>query len=384
MASSSNPIKTWNFSAGPGVIPRPVLVKAQEEMLNFADTGCSLMELSHRSNEFEDVLATTEANLRTLLNIPSNYKVLFMQGGATGQFSAIVYNLIGADLSKPIDYVVTGSWSQKGVDEARSLGMNVNVVMDTKPTKHNGDIPPVSEWKFSGPDAAYVFYCDNETINGVEFDQFPFDKVPANVPVVCDMSSNILSKPIDVSKYGLIFAGAQKNMGPSGVTVVIIREDLIGTRKNPQLKVPLMLDYKIFADNKSMYNTPPTFAIYICGLVYKWLLELGGLSKMAEINKRKADAIYNAIKESQGFYVCPVVKENLRSKMNIPFRLTKNGEPSKELEAEFAKQAEANGMVQLPGHRSVGGMRASLYNALPEEGALALAQFMREFAKQHA
>ncbi|KAJ3412537.1 hypothetical protein HDV05_000618 [Chytridiales sp. JEL 0842] len=380
MTASEEIIKTWNFSAGPGVIPKPVLEKAQSEMLNFANTGCSLMELSHRSKEFEAVLAETEANLRSLLHVPSNYKILFMQGGATAQFSAVIYNLIGSDLTKPVDYIVTGSWSSKAVEEAKNLGVKVNIVVDTKPTKHNGALPPVSEWKFS-PDPAFVLYCDNETIHGVEFDKFPFESVPKDVPIVCDMSSNILSKPIDVSRFGCIFAGAQKNMGPSGVTVVIIREDLIGTRKNASLKVPVMLDYKTFADNKSMYNTPPTFSIYICGLVFKWLLnDVGGLEKMAEINKRKSGAIYDAIKDSNGFYHCPV-NENVRSRMNIPFRIMKDGEPSKELEAEFVKSAEKRGMVQLPGHRSVGGMRASLYNALPEEGAKVLAAFMRNAYK---
>ncbi|KAJ3329952.1 hypothetical protein HDU76_006783 [Blyttiomyces sp. JEL0837] len=381
----ANVVRARNFSAGPGVLPLSVLEKAQSEMLNFANTGCSLMELSHRSKEFEAVLAKTEADIRDLLKVPSNYKVLFMAGGATAQFSAVVYNLTGADRKKAADYIVTGAWSSKAAEEAKAIGVAVNVVVNTKASNHDGALPPVSEWKFSGSEAPYVFFCDNETIHGVEFGDshpFPFDAVAPNVPIVCDMSSSIMSRPIDVSKYGLIYAGAQKNMGPSGVTLVIIRDDLIGTRKCPDLPVPLMLDYKIFADNKSMFNTPPTWSIYMCGLVFEWLQGLGGLDGIAKINKRKSDAIYSVIAESNGFYVCPVRKD-MRSRMNVPFRIYKNGAPSKELEAKFLARAEELKMVQLPGHRSVGGIRASLYNALPEEDAVALAEFMKVFAAEN-
>ncbi|KAJ3036109.1 hypothetical protein HDV00_003085 [Rhizophlyctis rosea] len=377
--------KTWNFSAGPAVIPRPVLERAQRELVNWNNSGCSVMELSHRSPEFESILAKTEADFRNILDIPSNYKVLWMQGGATAQFSAVVYNLLGS-YDKVADFVVTGAWTSKAVEEAKRLGAKVNVVANTKATGHDGSLPPVSEWKFTpAEDAAFIYYTDNETVHGVEFpdDGAFFAALPKGVPVVCDMSSNIMSRKIDVSKFACIFAGAQKNIGPAGVTVIIIREDLIGTRINPQLTVPIMLDYKVCADNNSMYNTPPTYSIYIAGLVFEWLLELGGIKAIEELNKRKSGKLYAAMEGSDGYYRCPV-QRNYRSRMNIPFRIYKNGEPSKELESKFLKEAEQRGMVQLKGHRSVGGIRASLYNAMPEEGVDALIAFMEEFRKANA
>ncbi|KAJ3113546.1 hypothetical protein HDU96_003283 [Phlyctochytrium bullatum] len=375
----------WNFSAGPGVLPKPVLVESQRDLLNYAGTGCSLMELSHRSKEFEKCLNDAKRDLATLLNIPSNYQILFMQGGATSQFSAVVYNLLGADINRPIDYVVTGAWSQKAAEEASLLGANVNIVVDTRATAHNGQLQKADTWKFS-EDPAFVYYCENETVHGVQFPGVPFGgRVKPTTPIVCDMSSCILSRPTNVSDYALIFAGAQKNMGPAGVTVVIIRDDLIGTRFNPTLKCPVMFDYKICAKNNSLYNTPPTWAIYVTGLVFKWLVNtVGGLDAMAQINEKKSQLIYGAIAKSNGFYRCHVVNEGLRSNMNIPFRIVapNSDQPSKELEAEFLKRAESLGMVQLAGHRSTGGIRASLYNALPVEAAQALADFMLAFSKE--
>ncbi|KAI8806757.1 pyridoxal phosphate-dependent transferase [Cladochytrium replicatum] len=386
-----------NFSAGPGVLPRKVLERAQRELVAFGNSGVSVLEMSHRSPEFEGIIGKAEADYRALLNIPSNYKVLFMQGGATAQFSAIVYNLIGSgkgDLTqKPVDFVVTGGWSERCAQEAALLGAKINYVINTKPTKHDGSIPPHSEWRFSGPDAAFVFYCENETVHGVEFDalntanttststssQFPFHLVPKGVPLVCDMSSNMLSRPFDVTKFACIFAGAQKNMGPAGVTVVIVRDDMLA-RRITDMPVPTILDYKIYAENQSLYNTPPAYSIYICGLVYDWLRnEVGGVEAMEKLNKKKATLLYDTIEQSGGFYRC-AVKPGYRSNMNVPFRIYgADGKPSEEVEKKFAKESEAAGLLQLKGHRSVGGIRASLYNALTIEAVRALVEFMVSF-----
>lgn len=321
---------TLNFGAGPAMIPRNVLEKAQAELLDYAGSGMSVMELSHRSKEFEAVLNAAEADLRTLMDIPDNYKVLFLQGGATTQFSAVLYNLIGAGGGKsavekpdgwkdvPVDYIVTGGWSDKAAKEAKRLGAKVNIVVDTKKSNYNG-IPPVAEWKLSGPSAAYVYYCSNETVHGVEFQNngaagqegiFPGDHIDPSVPLVCDMSSNILSRPIDVSRFGVIYFGAQKNVGPSGLTVVIVREDLLKTG-HPNFLPPLMLEWKTAADNQSMYNTPPTFAIYVSGLVFKDLIAKGGIAAVEKVNIEKAKLLYQAIEESNGFYRC-VVKDGVR------------------------------------------------------------------------
>ncbi|KAJ3217798.1 hypothetical protein HDU67_007215 [Dinochytrium kinnereticum] len=377
-------VHVWNFSAGPGVLPKAVLEEAQRDLLNYAGTQCSLMELSHRSKEFEQCINKAKEDLTTLMKIPPNYKILFMQGGATSQFSAVVYNLLGTDIKKSVDYLVTGVWSEKAAEEARLLGANVNIVADTRPSNHDGNITALNEWNLS-EDPAYVYYCENETVHGVQFPGVPFaDKVKKSVPVVCDMSSCILSRPTDVSQYGLIFAGAQKNMGPAGVTVVIIRDDLIGTRYCPDLKCPVMFDYKTCSKNNSLYNTPPTWAIYVTGLVFKWLVnDIGGLEEMAKVNDKKSSLVYEAIDCSNGFYKGHVSNPALRSGMNIPFRIMVDGKPSKELETEFLKLAEALGMVQLAGHRSTGGIRASLYNALPVEASLKLVAFMKEFAEKH-
>ncbi|KAJ3103239.1 hypothetical protein HDU97_010303 [Phlyctochytrium planicorne] len=376
----------WNFSAGPGVLPASVLEEAQKDILNYAGTNCSLMELSHRSKEFEACINQAKADLTALLNIPSNYQILFMQGGATSQFSAVVYNLLGNDIKKPVDYIVTGAWSQKAAEEAKLLGANVNIVVDTTSTKHDGQVSATEAWNFS-ENASYVYYCENETVHGVQFPGVHSfsDNVQKDIPIICDMSSCILSRPTDVSKYAVIFAGAQKNMGPAGVTVVIIRDDLIGTRYCPDIKCPIMFDFKTCAKNNSLYNTPPTWSIYVTGLVFKWLLkDVGGLEAMAVINEKKAKLLYDCIDSSKGFYVGHVQNKGLRSGMNIPFRIVKDGAPSKELETKFLKEAEAKGMVQLAGHRSTGGIRASLYNALPLEASQALVSFMQAFALQNS
>ncbi|KAJ3401427.1 hypothetical protein HDU80_006039 [Chytriomyces hyalinus] len=370
-----------NFSAGPGLMPVSVLAEAGQSMASFSQ-GHGLMELSHRGKAFEAVLAETEADFRQLLAIPDGYSVLFMQGGATLQFSTVALNLVGADADAKCDYIVTGAWSAKAAEEAeRLLGKErVNVVVSTKKSKHNGDIPALDQWKFSQKQA-YVFYCDNETVHGVEFgNKFPFDAIPSNVPLICDMSSNILSGPIDVSKYGLIFAGAQKNMGPAGVTVVIIRDDLLSpSRKCTTQPIPQLLDYNTYSTSQSMYNTPPTFPIYMCGLVFKWLkTEIGGLDQMSAINTAKSSALYNAIDGSNGFYVCPVNKA-YRSRMNVCFLVNPKSPDAAALEKRFLAEAEAKGMVQLAGHRSVGGVRASLYNAMTLENVEILVAFMKEF-----
>lgn len=370
--------QTWNFGAGPAVMPRAVLEKAQKELVDYRGTGMSVMELSHRSAEFDDIINRAESNLRKLLNIPSNYKILFLQGGATTQFSAFYLNLIGDDLSRPVDYMVSGCWSSKAAAEAKKLGANVNYVFNTKAEGHT-TIPPKSEWKMS-PNAAYLYYCDNETVHGVEFQEVP--EVPPNVPIVCDMSSNILSRPFDVTKFDVIMAGAQKNIGPAGLTIVIIKDTLIGTRVNKNLPVPLMLNYKTHADSRSLYNTPPTFGIYMAGLVFEWLLANGGIDAMAAVNARKAKKLYDCINRNSNVFMA-VVDKKCRSRMNVPFRcVDASGKPSKAVEAEFLKGAIARRMVQLKGHRSVGGIRASIYNAMPEAGVEYLCKYMDEFAKK--
>jgi phosphoserine aminotransferase len=323
------------------------------------------MEMSHRGKEFLSVAQQAEADLRELLNIPSNYKVLFLQGGAALQFAMIPVNLLRG--KKTADYINTGAWSEKAISEAKRY-CEVNVAASGKDGNYTA-IPAFESWKLN-KDAAYLHYTPNETIGGVEFHWVP---ETGNVPLVVDMSSTILSRPIDVSKFGLIYAGAQKNIGPAGITVVIVREDLIGQTLSP---CPSLFDYKVQAENESMLNTPPTYAWYLSGLVFQWLKRKGGLTAMAEINKRKAEKLYAAI-DASGFYKNPVEKAS-RSWMNVPFTL-----PDEKLDDVFLKQAKANGLVTLKGHRSVGGMRASIYNAMPEEGVDALIAFMREFERTH-
>ena len=357
----------YNFAAGPAVLPKEVLQQAQAELINWHGSGMSVMEMSHRGKEYMGIHAQAEADLRELMAIPKNYKVLFLQGGGHLQFSMIPLNLLRGKLSA--DYVNTGEWSKKGIAEAKKFS-HVNVVADNA-EKNCTYVPDFKSWKIV-KDAAYVHYTPNETIGGVEFNWVPpVDEMPGNVPLVADMSSNILSRPYDVSKFGLIYAGAQKNIGPAGLAVVIVREDLVG-HADPRL--PTMLDYKIHADNDSMYNTPPTFAIYMAGLVFQWLKKNGGVTAMEQVNITKAELLYAAIDASNGFYHCPVNKAD-RSRMNVPFTL-KNGN----LDVDFLKQAELRGLLQLKGHRSVGGMRASIYNAMPLAGVQALAEFMKEFA----
>ncbi len=356
----------YNFSAGPAVLPKEVLLQAQKELPDWHGSGMSVMEMSHRGKEFMGIQAQAEADLRELMGIPANYKVLFLQGGASQQFAMIPMNLLRG--KKSADYLNTGEWSKKAISEAKKFGA-VNVVA-TAADKNFSYIPAFDTWKCD-PDAAYLHYTPNETIGGVEFNWIPDT---GTVPLVADMSSTILSRPIDVSKFALIYAGAQKNIGPAGMCIVIVREDLIG---QVLPNTPTMLDYKTHADNDSMYNTPPTFTIYMAGLVFQWLKRNGGVAAMEKTNIAKAKLLYDAIDASAGFYICPVANTD-RSRMNVPFTLKNEA-----LDGEFLKQAEARGMLQLKGHRSVGGMRATIYNAMPLEGVQALASFMTEFAQKN-
>jgi phosphoserine aminotransferase len=356
----------YNFSAGPAVLPHEVLQQAREELLDWHGSGMSVMEMSHRGKEFMGIAAATESDLRDLLAIPANYKVLFLQGGAHLQFAMIPLNLLRGKPSA--DYVNTGEWSKKAIAEAKKFS-NVNIVASGA-DKNFIYVPAFDTWQCD-PNAAYVHYTSNETIGGVEFNWVP---ETGGIPLVADMSSNIMSRQMDVSKFGLIYAGAQKNIGPAGLCIVIVREDLIG---NVSPSTPTMLDYKIHADNDSMYNTPPTYGIYMAGLVFQWLKRNGGLAQMEQANIRKANLLYQAIDASNDFYNCPVVKSD-RSRMNVPFTLK-----DASLDGEFLKQADSHGLLQLKGHRSVGGMRASIYNAMPLEGVQTLVDFITHFAKNH-
>ena len=362
--------RIFNFSAGPAVLPAEVLKQARNEILNWHDSGMSIMEMSHRGREFTSVAQKTEADLRELASIPENYKVLFLSGGATSQFSMVPMNLLRK--KKNADYINTGMWSKKAIKEAQRY-CHVNIAASSEDSGYTY-APTQDQWT---PDlnAAYVHYTPNETIGGVEFNWIPdLTYSENNIPLVADMSSNILSRPLDVTKYGLIYAGAQKNIGPAGLTIVIVREDLLGeTIQN----TPSVFNYKIHADNFSMYNTPPTYAIYITGLVLEWLNKKGGLEEIEKINISKAALLYDLI-DTTDFYHCSVAKSD-RSRMNVPFALKNT-----DLDAEFLKQAQDYGLTQLRGHRAVGGMRASIYNAMPIEGVLALASFMKEFANNHA
>jgi phosphoserine aminotransferase len=360
----------YNFSAGPAVLPKEVLLQAQAELPDWHGSGMSVMEMSHRGKEYMSIQAQAEADLRELMGIPTNYKVLFLQGGASQQFAMIPMNLLRGKTSA--DYVNTGEWSKKAISEAKKYGF-VNVVA-TGADNNFSSIPAFDTWK-RDPDAAYLHFTPNETIGGVEFNWLPpIDNTPGGVPLVADMSSNMLSRPVDVSKYGLIYGGAQKNIGPAGLTVVVIREDLIG---QTVAGTPTMLDYKTHADNDSMYNTPPTYGIYIAGLVFQWLKKNGGIAAMEKTNIAKAKLLYTTIDASNGFYSCPVALSD-RSRMNVPFTLK-----DANLDGDFLKQAEARGLLQLKGHRSVGGMRASIYNAMPLAGVQTLVDFMNEFAKKN-
>jgi len=357
-------VRVFNFAPGPAALPLEVLEQARDEMTDWRGSGMSVMEISHRSKAFMAVAAEAEADLRELLAIPGDYKVLFLQGGATGQFSAIPMNLTHADSS--VDYINTGSWSKKALGEARHY-CKVNVAADAAASNYT-TVPPRSAWKLT-PGAAYLDYTPNETIGGVEFTFGP----QVDAPLVADMSSTILSRPIDVSRFGVIYAGAQKNIGPSGLCVVIVREDLLGRARHG---TPSVWDFKAVADEGSMLNTPPTFAWYFAGLVFKWLKKQGGLSAMEERNRVKAELLYATI-DSSGFYRNPV-DPACRSWMNVPFVLA-----APALDRSFLAEANQAGLVNLAGHRSVGGMRASLYNATSIEAVRALTEFMREFVRRH-
>ena len=358
--------RIFNFSAGPATLPLEVLETARDELTNWHGSGMSVMEMSHRGKEYMSIHAEAEADLRTLLGITANYKGLFLQGGATAQFAMVPMNLLRGKAAA--DYLNTGEWSKKAIKEAKKFGQ-VNIVASSE-DKNFSYAPAFSTWTLD-PNAAYVHITSNETIGGVEIFDTPDT---GNVPLVADMSSNILSRPIDVSKYGLIYAGAQKNIGPAGVTVVIVREDLLGQTVPG---TPTVFDYKVQAEAESMYNTPPTYGIYIAGLVFKHLLAKGGLVAMEAQNRAKAKLIYDLL-ETSSLYQSPVAVEN-RSLMNSPFTLKDAA-----LDEDFLKQAKAAGLVQLKGHKSVGGMRASIYNAMPVEGVKALVAFMQNFEKTHA
>lgn len=346
------------------MLPLPVLEKAQKELIEQGGSGMSVMEMSHRSKPYEAIINSAEANLRKLMEIPDNYKVLFLQGGATLQFASVPMNLMKKGKA---DYIVSGQFSKKAADEAKKFG-EVRIVASST-DKNFSYVPTVSKSDFS-PDADYVHICSNNTIFGTVYNYTP---ETGDIPLVADMSSNILSKPIDISKYGLIYAGAQKNMGPAGLTVVIVREDLIG---NTRAGTPTILDYKVQADNDSMYNTPACYSIYVAGLVFEWLLELGGLAEMEKINVRKAGKLYDYLDSSLMFK--PTAEKAYRSIMNVCFVTG-----DEELDKKFCSEAAKAGFVNIKGHRSVGGMRASIYNAMPEEGIEKLVEFMSEFEKNN-
>ncbi len=365
MATTTTVNRVYNFSAGPAVLPMPVLEEAQRDLVSLPGVGMSVLEISHRSKPFDEIIQAAEADMRSLAGIPSNYKILFLQGGASLQFSMVPMNLLTAGLTA--DYILTGDWGKKALKEAKRMGAT-NVAATTEDGNFKR-IPKQSELELT-PGAAYVHMTSNNTIHGTEWHGLP-DVGPA--PLVCDASSAIFSRPIDVSKFGLIYAGAQKNLGPSGVTVVIIREDLLA--RSPDA-LPTMLNYKTQAENGSLYNTPPVFGIYILHLVLKWLKGLGGLKAIEAVNERKAKALYDEL-DRTGFWK-PHADADSRSRMNVTFRL-----PNEDLDKAFVKESTAAGFDGLKGHRSVGGMRASIYNAFPEQGIADLVQFMREFERKN-
>ena len=357
--------RVYNFSAGPAVLPEEVLKECQEEMMNYGGTGMSVMEMSHRSKAFESIINTAEADLRELMNIPDNYKVLFLQGGASLQFAMIPMNLMK---NKAADYIITGQWAKKAFEEAKIYGDAVAVASSADETFSY--IPDCSDLPIRD-NADYVYICENNTIYGTKFKTLPNTK---GKTLVADVSSCFLSEPVDVSKYGIIYGGVQKNIGPAGTVIVIIREDLITEDVLPG--TPTMMKYKIHADNKSLYNTPPAYGIYVCGKVFKWLKAQGGLSVMKEKNEKKAGILYDFLDNSKLFK--GTVRKEDRSLMNVPF-VTGN----EELDAKFIKEAQVAGFVNLKGHRSVGGMRASIYNAMPLEGVEKLVEFMKKFEAEN-
>lgn len=358
--------RKYNFCAGPAALPEAVLVKAQAEMLDWQGRGLSVMEMSHRSKEFVGIAEQAEQDLRDLLQVPANYKVLFMQGGASSQFAMVPLNLLGKGGTG--NYVKTGVWSKKAIAEAKRYNA-IHLAADTEGNSFTS-VPAQNEIVLSD-DAAYLHFTSNETIGGLQFDYLP---EVGDLPLVCDMSSDILAAPLNVSDYGVIYAGAQKNIGPAGLTLVIIRDDLLDQAMEV---TPSMMNYRVAADNGSMYNTPPTYAWYLSGLVFDWLKnDVGGLEKMAEINTRKANKLYAAI-DNSSFYGNPIAVAN-RSQMNVPFTLADAA-----LDKVFLQEAEQNGLLNLAGHRSVGGMRASIYNAVPEQAVDALIAFMADFEQRH-
>ncbi|HVH27000.1 MAG TPA: 3-phosphoserine/phosphohydroxythreonine transaminase [Vicinamibacterales bacterium] len=360
--------RIFNFSAGPAMMPVSVLEEIQRDLIALPGVGMSVLEISHRSRTFESILADTEASIRSLSAVPSNYRVLFVQGGASLQFSMVPMNFLPA--SATADYIDGGSWADKAITEARKVG-RVNVAASTKAERY-ARIPADSELTLT-PDAAYVHITSNNTIEGTQYTQLPS---VGSIPLVEDASSDLFSRPIDVSRRALIYAGAQKNMGPAGVTVVIIRDDLVAQSAAKKASLPTMLNYAVYAENRSLYNTPPVFAVYAVGLVMRWLAGQGGLEAVGRHNQRKADKLYAAIDRS-GFYRGTARKED-RSQMNVTFRM-----PSEDLEKRFIKESVAAGLDGLEGHRSVGGIRASLYNAFPEQGVDALVSFMSEFERRN-
>jgi len=356
--------RPYNFSAGPAALPLPVLERAASELANWHGSGMSVMEMSHRGKDFLSIAEGAEAKLRALMNVPDDYRVLFLQGGATGQFAALPMNLAAKDSAA--DYVITGMWSKRACAEGRKYLDRLAIAANAQP---HTLVPPTGEWRLT-PDASYVHITLNETIHGVRFDEIPDT---GSVPLVSDVSSIILSEPIDVTRFGVLYAGAQKNLGPSGLVVVIVADDLLGSARP---ETPQVWDWSENAKSGSMLNTPPTYAWYIAGLVFDWVAEQGGVAALAEVNARKAAKLYSAI-DGSGFYANPVLPR-FRSRMNVPFTIARP-----ELEPAFIAGARQAGLVNLEGHRSVGGMRASIYNAMPEAGVDALVKFMREFEAQH-
>jgi phosphoserine aminotransferase len=358
--------RVWNFSAGPAALPEEVLLQARDELLDWHGAGCSVMEMSHRGKEFSGIIAQAEADLRELMDIPAGYKVLFLQGGATQQFAQIPMNLLAG---RSADYIVTGSWSQKAFKEAQRIG-NVRCAATTEASAFTR-LPTAEEIKLD-PFAAYLHVCTNETIHGVEI---PAERIAdTGVPLVADMSSHILSRPLPVEKFGLIYAGAQKNIGPAGLTLVIVRQELLGMAT---LNIPSIMDYALMAENGSLLNTPPTYGIYVAGLVFQWLKRQGGLAGIAAVNAEKSRILYECIDRSGGFYANPV-DPDCRSRMNVPFTLA---DPA--LDAVFLAESRDAGLVSLKGHKSVGGMRASIYNAVSPDGVRVLVDFMNDFAKRN-
>lgn len=405
--------QTLNLGAGPSSLPTPVLVQAAQDLIDYGSSGMGMVELSHRSATFKTVIETAEADLRALLKISDDYHVVFTQGGGTEQFSATAMNLLGYHAAKnpeyvktkgrgpPIDYAITGSWSNKAYKESERLGFNVRAAVDTRKVEGSngkfGIIPPVSSWSFSQDDLpAMLYYCDNETVDGVEFPSPGFDVAALpqsyrdSVPLVADCSSNILSRPIDIAAHSIVFFGAQKNVGPPGTTVVILRKNLVETHPDQGVpyggpRIPTTLVYKNLTDNGSLYNTPPMFSIHVSGLVFRQLLQQGGgVEGAASRSQTKSSRIYNLMDASNGFYLPTVKQPSARSRMNITFRISTNGStPDDALEEAFVKYCKSNGIEQVKGHRSVGGIRTSLYNAITVEQGEKLAKVMEEFQKQH-